>query len=122
MVVEGVYIVFCLLLAYANQRRISYDLVIYHGINGLLHAIFWVVALIITKSWFPACVLPFLGRLFFDAGLNVMRHLPLDYVARNPKSWIDKIEKSIFGNDGILPKLIYLIIIIGLNVLHYVTT
>jgi hypothetical protein len=122
MVIEGIYIVFCLLLAYANQRRISYDLVIYHGINGLCHVIFWGVVLLITKSWFPACVLPFLGRLFFDAGLNVMRHLPLDYVARNPKSWIDRIEKSIFGNDGILPKLIYLIIIIGLNVLHYVTT
>jgi hypothetical protein len=50
-----------------------------------------------------------------------MRGLPIDYVARNPKSIVDKFEKSIFGMDGILPKIIYLAIIIALNILYYVT-
>lgn len=120
VIIQGVYIVFCLILAYINKRRIAYDKRIHHGINGLLHAVFWIAVLIITKSWFPACVLPFIGRLFFDAALNLMRGLPLDYVAKNPKSIIDKFEKSIFGNDGILPKILYLAIIITLNTVYYV--
>lgn len=120
MIVEGIYIVFCLLLAWINKRRIVYDLVIYHGINGLLHALFWGITLYYTRSWFPACVLPFIGRLFFDAALSVMRGLPVDYVARNPKSIIDKFEKSIFNGDGLLPKILYLTIIITLNTVYYV--
>lgn len=119
MIIQAIYIVFCLLLAYYNKRRIVYDKRILHGINGLLHALFWCVTLYYTRSWFPACILPFIGRLFFDAALNLMRRLPLDYVAQKPKSIVDKFEKSIFGNDGILPKMLYLIIIITLNALHY---
>lgn len=118
--IEAVYIVFCLLLAYFNKRRIAYDKRIRHGVNGLLHACFWVGTMLITKSWFPACVLPFLGRLFFDAALNVMRRLPVDYVARNPKSIIDRLEKKIFNGDGILPKIIYLIVAVTLNIIYYV--
>lgn len=118
MVIEALYIIFCLLLAYINKRLIVYDKRVKHGINGLLHAVFWSVVLLITRSWFPACVLPFLGRLFFDASLNIMRGLPIDYVAKNPKSIIDKFEKSVFGYDGILPKVIYLIIIIILNIFY----
>lgn len=119
MIIESIYIIFCLLLAWFNKRRIVYDKRIYHGVNALIHAGLWLAVLLITKSWFPACVLPFIGRLFFDAALNVMRRLPLDYVARYPKSIIDKVEKSIFGMDGVLPKIIYLIIIIVLNILYY---
>jgi hypothetical protein len=120
MIIEAIYIIFCLLLAYYNKRRISYDKRILHGINGLLHGIAITVVLIYTKSWFPACVLPFIGRLFFDAVLNIMRKLPLDYVARYPKSIVDKLEKNIFGMDGFLPKVIYTIIIIVLNIVYYV--
>lgn len=119
MIIEATYIIFCLLLAYYNRRRILYDKVIHHGLNALLHAVAWGIVLLITKSWFPAVVLPFLGRLFFDAALNVFRRLPVDYVARSPKSIIDKVEKSIFGNDGILPKILYLIIIIVLNIIYH---
>lgn len=117
--IQGIYIIFCLLLAYYNKRRISYDLRIYHGLNALLHVIAWGVVFFFTRSWFPLAVLPFEGRIFFDTALNVMRRLPLDYVAKNPKSIIDQGEKKLFGNDGILPKVIYAIIIIVLNIVFY---
>lgn len=119
MIIEAIYIIFCLILAYINKRLISKDKPIKHGLNGFFHAVFWLAVLWLTNNWFPACVLPFIGRLFFDAGLNLMRELPLDYVAKKPKSIVDKIEKSIFRSDGILPKIIYLIIIIALNILYY---
>lgn len=119
MIIELIYIAFCLLLARYNKRRIAYDKKILHGINGLLHVVFWLAVMWLKNNWFPACVLPFLGRLFFDGGLNVMRHLPIDYVAKKPKSIVDKVEKAIFKMDGVTPKIIYLIIIIGLNILYY---
>lgn len=118
MIIEGIYIIFCLILAYVNKRLIAYDKRVKHGWNGFLHAVFWIAVLWTSNNWFPASVLPFIGRLFFDAGLNLMRGLPLDYVAKKPRSLIDKIEKAVFGNDGILPKVIYLIIIIVLNILQ----
>jgi hypothetical protein len=117
--IQAIYIVFCLLLAYVNKRRIAYDKVINHPLNACFHLAFWIVVVIITRSWFPVAVLPFEGRLFFDTGLNIMRHLPIDYVSRTPKSYVDRFEKSVFGMDGILPKILYLIIIIVLNVIYY---
>jgi hypothetical protein len=119
MIIEGIYIVFCLLLALYNKRRIAYDKHINHGLNGALHIIFLAVAVIITKSWFPVAALPFIGRVFFDGSLNLMRHLPLGYVSSKPKSIIDKGEKSVFGNNGVLPKVIWLAIAISLNIIFY---
>lgn len=119
MIIEAIYIAFCLILAYVNKRLIAYDKRIRHGWNGLFHAVFLLTVIWLNNKWFPACVLPFVGRLFFDAALNLMRGLPLDYVAKNPKSLIDQIEKSVFGNDGILPKVIYLVLIIVLNIVYY---
>lgn len=119
VIIQLIYIAFCLALAWYNYRRILFDKRIYHGINGALHLAFWGVVVIITKSWFPVVVLPFLGRVFFDAALNAMRRLPLNYVAKNPKSIVDKVEKSVFGNDGILPKVVYLGLAIALNIIYY---
>lgn len=118
--IQGIYILFSMALAYYNYRRILYDKRIFHGVNGLLHLAFWLGVFLFTKSWFPVVVLPFIGRLFFDSGLNLMRNLPLGYVPRKPKSIVDKIEKWLFGMDGIAPKFIYTIIIITLNIVYAV--
>jgi hypothetical protein len=65
---------------------------------------FWVVVVIITRSWFPVAVLPFEGRLFFDTGLNIMRGLPVDYVSRTPKSYVDRFEKISLWNGRDCPE------------------
>lgn len=115
------YIIFCIALACYNNKRIKQDKKILHGLNALYHAIYWVAFYLLVKSPWLTLSLPFLGRLFFDSALNTMRGLPLDYVAKNPKSIIDKIEKKIFGYDGFTPKFVYLIIAITLIIIHYAT-
>jgi hypothetical protein len=55
----------------------------------------------------------------FDTSLNSLRGLPLDYVAQKPKSIIDQIEKKVFGKNGILPKMVYLLIAITFTIISY---
>jgi hypothetical protein len=117
MIYEASYLLFCIALAYINYRVIAADLRVYHALNGVAHLICWIVCYLLTKNIWLVLTLPFIGRLFFDTMLNLLRGLPVDYVPKNPKSIVDKTEKKVFGNNGILPKLIYLAIIIGLNFL-----
>jgi hypothetical protein len=115
------YIVFCIVLAWYNYRRISLDKRIYHGINGALHLLAWAGVYLITRSWWLTASLPFLGKVVFDSSLYLMRGLPLDYVPKNPKSIIDKIEKRVFPDDGLLPKIAYFVISATLIIVHYAT-
>ena len=57
------------------------------------------------------------GRVAFDWMLNVFRKLPLDYTPKKPKAITDKIEIFIFGNDGFLPKAVYILIAVVINIL-----
>lgn len=116
MAYEIAYIVFCLLLAYYNAMRIKNDKRVYHGINAALHIICWAVIYLLTKNWFVISALPFIGRLFFDTSLNLMRGLSISYAPLNPKSWIDIAEERVFRFNEVLPKIVYLITIIILNV------
>jgi hypothetical protein len=127
MVVEIFYIAFCLILAYYNKKRISKDKHINHGYNGAMHIACWVIAGFIfyftvgLRAWPLLLALPFIGRDFFDASLNLMRFgiSGIGYVPLKPRSFVDKIEKSIFGLNGLLPKIIWLIVAISLNILYY---
>jgi hypothetical protein len=128
VIAEIIYIIFCLALAYWNYRQIARDKVINHDNNGLMHIVCWIIINLVfylspaykdSPTWLLSIALPFIGRLFFDSSLSLMRGLPLDYVSKTPKSIIDKFEKSIFGMNGLLPKLIYLVIIIALNIIYY---
>lgn len=118
MIWIAAYVAFCIGFAWINAGVIKEGGRIYHGLNGLLHLICWFCIWLVTKEWALLAALPFIGRLFFDSALNIMRGLPLDYVAKNPKSIIDKAEKGLFGNNGIIPKVIYLIISITLIVIY----
>jgi hypothetical protein len=112
------YIAFCIGLAWLNAELIKVGKRIYHALNGVAHLACWLVIFLVTKEWVLLAALPFIGRVFFDSALNMMRGLPLDYVAKNPKSIIDKAEKGLFGNDGLLPKCIYLFISITLIIVY----
>lgn len=115
----GLYIVFCIILAYINYRVIIAERRVYHALNGLAHLAFWVVVFLTMQSLILTLAFPFIARLFFDVALNLFRGLPLDYVPRNPKSIADKVEKAVFGSAGFTPKLIWLIVIIALITIYY---
>ena len=113
---QFIYALFCIWFAYINFLLIKYEFRIYHGVNGLIHVLFWMGTIYCTKCWELIIVLPFVGRIVFDAALNMMRGLPIDYLPRKPKSIVDKIEKFVFQNDGLLAKIIYLTFVILVNI------
>jgi hypothetical protein len=115
------YIVFCFLLAVLNANVIAKGKRVYHALNGLAHALVWLACWYFTRDWWLVAALPFIGRVVFDTSLNSLRGLPLDYVAQKPKSIIDQIEKKVFGKNGILPKVIYLLIATTLIIISYAT-
>lgn len=108
------YIPFCIALAWLNYYLIEVkDKRIYHSINGAIH-ILAAAAGWYLFSWEVGVAILFIARLFFDVSLNLFRGKPVDYVSPSPKSIVDKLEKKIFGQDGITPKIIYTICLIVL--------
>ena len=119
IVFEMLYIIFCIILAAINADLIKHEKRIYHWLNGIIH----LTAAFICGwlYWWPGVIIILCNsRLFFDVLLNVFRGLPIDYVPANPKSFADKWEKKIFGNNGILPKIIYLAVSIALNIIYLI--
>lgn len=110
------YIPFCIFYAWLNARWISRNRRIYHGLNGAIHIVAaavvgWFVV------WYHAITVLLIARVAFDWPLNLFRGLPLGYVSPKPKSIVDRAEKAVFGLNGILPKVIYIIAIIILLVI-----
>ena len=119
IVFEILYIIFCIILSKINSDLIKDGKKIYHWLNGLIHL---TAAFIFGwLYWWPGVIIILCNsRVFFDALLNVFRGLPLDYVPLKPTALTDKIEKKIFGMNGILPKVIYLSISIALNIIYLI--
>lgn len=110
-----VYALFCIAFAWLNAVLIKANKRIYHGLNGLLHIAAAVVGWHFW-GWVIGISILFVARLVFDTSLNLFRGLPIEYVPRSPKSIVDKIEKTVFNSDGIMPKLVYFAIIVLLNI------
>lgn len=117
--IQLIYILICVAMAYVNYQRIIKDKRVYHGINAVIHLACWLGVWLYSHEWILVLMMPFIGRLFFDTMLNLMRGKPLDYVTLTPKSKVDQAEKWLFKDDGLLPKALYLFIIIVLNIIYY---
>lgn len=110
------WVVFCLFFAYVNYRLIEkVQERVRHGINGVFGAVTCTYFGIFV-DWKLGLAMAFEARLFFDWSLNLWRGRPLGYVSLSPRSLIDKAEKKVFGLNGILPKVLYAIAIILLNI------
>jgi hypothetical protein len=122
LIPEIVYALFCIFWAYLNYIIIErLDDEVKHWFNGLMHlsvCIFSGFAI----HFLAAITMLLIGRLFFDVSLNIFRMgwRNIGYVPRYPKSIIDKIEKKVFGKDGITPKIIYTALIALLNIVYIV--
>jgi uncharacterized membrane protein len=118
------------MFALLNFFQIEEDEKINHNLNGGIHLAIVLFGMISQGIIFGLTLL-FIGRLIFDSSLNLFRKKGLGYVPENPASKIDRIEKSAFEFIhkifktisysfivGILPKIIYLIVIIVLNIFY----
>jgi hypothetical protein len=119
MIALIIYIAVCIFLAWDNAQLIKKGRRIYHALNGLIHLTGW--ALIVSfQGWEYLFILPFVARLAFDMSLALFRGLDPGYVADKPKSIADKLEKFIFGEDGITPKLLwFFFIVVGVVIISH---
>lgn len=107
----SIYAMFCVWMAYRDASLIKKDRPVDHIINGATHLT--AAALVgFIYGWYHFIGILCLSRLVFDTSLNIFRHFNPFHVSPSPSSFIDKIEKKIFGNSGLLPKAIYLSILI----------
>jgi len=107
------YLPLLILLAYNNAIRIEQGKVIHHWLNALFHlsyafALFYFIEIRVAVSFL------LLVNVVFNTTLNLMRGLPIDYVPTKPKALTDRIERALFGNNGIIPKIIYIFISIAI--------
>ena len=113
MIYAFIYQFFVIWLAKDNANRIEQGKRIYHGLNGCLHLL--AACLVLPTGLINSISLLILTRVVFDLSLNSFRGLPFDYVTHKPKSIVDKIERKVFGKNGWMPKVIYVIAFITLN-------
>jgi hypothetical protein len=102
-----IYALWCVFFAFLNYILIDrLNERVRHGFNGLAHltvCLYFTLSVSLTTGF----IMLLIGRLFFDVPLNLFRKRPFDYVPDQPRSIVDKVEKYVFRNDGITPKVIY---------------
>jgi hypothetical protein len=102
-----IYALWCVFFAYLNYIVIErLNERVRHGFNGLAHltvCLYFALSVSLTTGF----IMLLIGRLFFDTPLNLFRKKGIGYVSENPKSIVDNVEKYVFRNDGITPKVIY---------------
>lgn len=118
MILELLYIIALMIMAYINAIVIKKDDPVKHWLNVPFHLVFWVLAGF-KVGWLVAAF-PFIGRLVFDVALNKFRKFPFDYVPKNPESWVDQIEFRMWGYNGVAPKVLYAALIVVINIIYVV--
>ncbi len=114
ILLQTIYVGWVVWFAFLNKKWIDDGWRIRHAVNGVAHLIAAFVAYL-NFGWPIAIAILFIVATFFDGFLSMFRGLSFDYVSPKPMSIKDRIEKRIFGMNGILPKLIYLIVATLLN-------
>lgn len=117
IIYELLYIVACVIMAKINQVHIKQDKTIHHWMNGLIHITFASIAAFLFW-WGCFFIILLNARTFFDGFLSYFRFGRFNYVSLKPKSWVDRLEKSVFGMDGYTPKIIYIFISVVLNLIY----
>ena len=105
------YVFFCVWFAYINAKQIANGYKIKHFWNGLVH-VSAALTFAYFKGWQYGLSIILLARVCFDWSLNLFRGLPLDYLPMKPKSIADKIEKELFGGNGLIGKLLCILFIV----------
>jgi hypothetical protein len=112
------YAVFCVFFAWRNAVKIGRNQRILHGVNGYIHFSICSGIALSSGSWVLGLSYLLVGRIFFDWSLDLFRGLPLNYVSLNPKSILDRLEKRLFGINGLAPKVVYAVLVIILDLIY----
>lgn len=95
-----------------DAYRILKNKTIAHGVNLGAYLILVLILTLFFKNWLLFIPAFFNRQITFDIPLNLRRKLKWDYVSldRPPKALMDRIEVRIFGYNGKLSTIIYLIL------------
>jgi hypothetical protein len=109
---QSILIGFNLVNSRIDAYRILKNKTIAHGVNFGAYLILVLILALFFKSWFLFIPAFFSRQITFDIPLNLRRGLKWDYVSldRPPKALMDQIEVRIFGYNGRLSSVIYLIL------------
>jgi hypothetical protein len=110
-----IYTVWVVWFAYLNKLWIRNDAGFRHWANAIAH-LSASVFVGLHWGWLYGFAILFEVRAIFDGTLSLFRGLSFDYVSPKPSSFFDKVEKKIFGMNGMLPKIIYISVAIAINI------
>lgn len=111
---QAIYTGWVIFFAYMNKLWIAKNYPFRHWANAIAHLSAAGFAGF-HFGWQYGVAVLFLVRVVFDGTLSLFRGLSFDYVSPKPASTVDRLEKRVFGRNGLLPKLLYLVIVILLN-------
>jgi hypothetical protein len=89
-----VFVVFNIILAYFDARRINRNARIYHGINGAVYSVLLLLVYLLTRDWMLIIGLAILRIPVFNTALNYFRDKELTYLSESTTSIIDQFTNS----------------------------
>lgn len=107
----------CIWWGWANGVTIKKENSILHWANMIIHAS-TCIYFAIYEHWSLGLAMFFEARLFFEIAINLTRKKGIGYVTPTPTAVTDIIEQAIFGKNGILPKIVYLILFVSLLLIY----
>lgn len=116
IVIQLIYCLWVVFLAYINAGWIKNAYRVRHFFNGAAHLIlagvlWYHFGLLVAVA--SLCLI----RVVFDGALYLFLGLPFDYAPTKPRSIVDRLEQKVFGKNGITPKLFWLAVAIILNLI-----
>ena len=102
-------------LGWWHARLIKQNRPIKHGWWGLGYVVAAGVVTFLLKDWILFILLLLIRKVVFDLSLNIFRGLPPFHVSLTTTSILDKLQRKIFGSNGLLVAIICAVLIAGLN-------
>ena len=97
-------------LAFYDSYRMKNNYRISHGVNAGVYVILCVItALLFGNIWYAVPML-LIRPVVFDPVLNMANNLNPFHQSMTTTSIMDKMERKLFGSNGFLPWLMYLIL------------
>jgi len=112
-----IFTVINVILAAVDAAKIKKGKRISHGINAAVYIAAVAATYFLFHNFWLIGALLFNRLLVFNIALSLFRGLPFDYITPVPAAITDKIAKAIFGRNGKLMYLFYLIIFTGFIVM-----
>ncbi len=109
-----------ILAAIDAHKIVDLKSTIKHGINAAVYIAMIAIPFFVFHNYFLIGAILFNRLLVFNIALSLFRKLSWDYISPDPASIVDRVAKSVFGNNGKLMYEVYAGIFILLTALSFI--